>query len=247
MNLWLIAYCMACVFGAAIVRGYSGFGFSLLAITSMSLALPPAEIIPSVFMMEVAASIGLLAGIWHDVHWRALALLWVGCLAGTPLGVRFLAWVPAGPMKIALAVAVLGAVGLLGSGYKRKSMPSPAETIATGGVAGMLNGAFGIVAPPVIVFFFASPAGATISRASLIAFFIGTDIMGLAFLAREGLVGLDSLHRFLVFAPSLFAGQWLGVRSFKSAEPATFRLWVLRLLVVLALLTGIQGLVSLAH
>jgi uncharacterized membrane protein YfcA len=150
-------------------------------------------------------------------------------------------------MKVALAVAVLGAVGLLGSGYKRQSMPNPAETIATGGVAGMLNGAFGIVAPPVIVFFFASPAGATISRASLIAFFIGTDMMGLAFLAREGLIGLDSLHRFLLFAPPLFAGQWLGVRCFKSAEPATFRLWVLRLLVLLALLTGIQGLVSLAH
>jgi uncharacterized membrane protein YfcA len=245
MNLWLVAYCMACVFGAAIVRGYSGFGFSLLAITSMSLALPPAEIIPSVFMMEVAASLGLLPGIWKDVHWRALALLWLGCLAGTPLGVRFLASVPAGPMKVALAVAVLGAVVLLGSGYNRNSLPSTAETITTGFVAGMLNGAFGIVAPPVIVFFFSSPAGTTISRASLIAFFIGTDVMGLSFLAREGLVTLNSLYRFLLFAPPLLAGQWLGVRCFKSTEPTTFRLWVLRLLALLALLTGIQGYASL--
>jgi hypothetical protein len=33
----LAIYAMACVFTAAIVRGYSGFGFSLLAITSLSL------------------------------------------------------------------------------------------------------------------------------------------------------------------------------------------------------------------
>jgi uncharacterized membrane protein YfcA len=124
-------------------------------------------------------------------------------------------------------------------------MPSPAETLATGGVAGLLNGAFGIVAPPAVVFFFASPAGATMGRASLIAFFIGTDLMGLSFLAREGLVTRDSLYRFVLFAPPLLVGQWLGVRCFKSTEPATFRLWVLGLLVLLALLTGLQGFASL--
>jgi uncharacterized membrane protein YfcA len=236
---------MACVFGAAIVRGYGGFGFSLLAITSMSLALPPAEIIPSVFMMEVAASISLLPRIWTDIHWRSLALLWLGCLLGTPFGVWFLASVPVAPMKIALGLAVLSAVALLRAGYVRKSMPSTAETLATGVVAGMLNGAFGIVAPPVIIFFFGSPAAAAIGRASLITFFIGTDTMGLSFLAREGLVTLESLYRFLLFVPSLLAGQWLGARIFKSTEPAAFRLWILHLLVVLALLTGIQGLLSL--
>ena len=244
MNLWSIAYCMACVFGAAVVRGYSGFGFSLLAITSMSLALSPAEIIPSVFLMEVAASLGLLPSIWQNIHWRALALLWLGCLFGTPLGVRLLASVPADPMKIAFSVAVLAAVALLGSGYVRKSMPSTAETLSTGAIAGMLNGAFGIVAPPVIIFFFGTPTGTLIGRASLIAFFIGTDIMGLSFLAREGLVTRDSFYRFVLFAPALFAGQWLGARSFKSTDPATFRIWVLRLLTLLALLTGVQGFLS---
>ena len=246
MSPWVAVYCLACVFGAAVVRGYSGFGFSLLAITSLSLALPLSEIIPPVFMMEVAASLSLMPGIWRDVHWRALGLLWFGCVVGTPLGVRFLATVPAAPMKIALAIAVLGAAALLGSGYVRKSMPSAAETVATGGVAGLLNGAFGIVAPPVVVFFFGSPAGAAISRASLIAFFIGTDSTGLGFLAREGLVTLDGFYRFLVLLPMLLAGQWLGARSFKKADPAEFRRWALGILSGLALLTGLQGAVTLA-
>src|SRR5262249_61587722 len=102
MTLWLIAYCIACVFGAAIVRGYSGFGFSLLAITSMSLVLPPAEIIPSVFMMEVAASLGLLPSIWKDIHWRALALFWVGGSFCPPLWGLVLALVPFGAHEIPL-------------------------------------------------------------------------------------------------------------------------------------------------
>src|SRR5262249_39240516 len=69
-------------------------------------------------------------------------------------------------IKIALCVAVLAAVALLWSGYTRISMPSQSETVATGGLAGLLNGAFGIVALPVIIFFFSSPAGAAIRFAA---------------------------------------------------------------------------------
>src|SRR3954447_25873471 len=120
---------MTCVFAAAIVRGYSGFGFSLLAITSLSLMLPPTEIIPPIFMLEVAASFSLLPGIWKDIHWRSLGLLGVGCLVGTPIGVWFFASVPAAPMKIALASVVLVSVGFLSFGYTRRTMPGAAETI----------------------------------------------------------------------------------------------------------------------
>jgi uncharacterized membrane protein YfcA len=232
---------MACVFAAAIVRGYSGFGFSLLAITSLSLVLPPTEAIPPIFMMEVAASLSLLPGIWKDIHWRSLGLLGGGCLVSTPIGVWFLASVPAAPMKIVLALAVLVAVGLLWSGYARKTMPSAAETIATGGLAGLLNGALGIGGLPIAVFYFNSPAGIAVGRASLIAFFIGTDVMGLGFLASQELVTGEGFYRFLTFVPALLAGQWIGAHSFRTADPAAFRRWILMLLAVLAMLTGLQG------
>ena len=58
------------IFLAAIVRGYSGFGFSLLAITSLSLIHPLTLVIPAVFMMEIAASIHMLPSVWREVHWR---------------------------------------------------------------------------------------------------------------------------------------------------------------------------------
>jgi uncharacterized membrane protein YfcA len=244
MNLPTALYAIACVFAAAVVRGYSGFGFSLLAITALSLMLPPAAVIPPVFIMEVVASLGLLPQIWKEIHWRALSLLWLGCLAGTPLGVWFLASLPAPPMKIALGVAVLTVTALLATGYVRKTLPSMVETVATGAAAGVLNGALGIAAPPVVVFFFGSPAGAAMSRASLIAFFIGTDSMGLAFLGREGLLAREDILRALLFVPALLAGQWLGARSFRSTDPAMFRTWVLRLLMVLGLLTGLQGVLA---
>jgi len=62
-QLLTLGYAVACIFFAAVVRGYSGFGFSLLAITSLSLLLPPVQIVPSIFLMEVVASLHLLPGV----------------------------------------------------------------------------------------------------------------------------------------------------------------------------------------
>lgn len=63
--------------------------------------------------------------------------------------------------------------------------------------------------------------------------------------AVEGLVTSEACTRFLVLIPPLLAGQRLGARSFKTAYAAAFRRWVLTLLAVLALLTGLQGILML--
>jgi uncharacterized membrane protein YfcA len=242
MPLLILLYTVLCIFGAAVVRGYSGFGFSLLAVTSLSFLLPPAEIVPSIFIMEVAASLHLLPGAWRDIHWRALLWLTAGCLVGTPFGVYALAHAAPAPMTLALAVSVLIAAILLTRGYALKSIPGPAVTFATGTSSGLLNGSFGIGGPPVILFFFSSPAGAAAGRASMIAYFLITDIMGLAWQGWSGLITMTTLWRALIFLPALSGGIWLGNRGFKTADPLDFRRWVLRLLMLLAALVGAKAL-----
>jgi len=232
------------VFLAAIVRGYSGFGFSLLAITSLSLLFSPAQVIPAIFMLEIAASLHLLPSIWRDVHWRSLSFLLAGTVIGTPIGVHALANVPQAPMTLALAGFVLAATVLLWRGFALKTMPSAPATLAVGTATGLANGAFGIGGPPVILFYFASPAGHAAGRASLIAFFIMTDVTGLLFLAREGLVTKEAGLMALAFLPALAAGVWLGARSFRTADPARFRKIVLVILAALALLTAAKAVLA---
>jgi hypothetical protein len=245
MQILILLYAIACIFGAAIVRGYSGFGFSMLAVTSLSLLLPPAEIVPSIFIMEVAASLHLLPSVWRDIHWRALLWLTAGCLVGTPFGVYALAHVAPAPMTLALAVSVLIAAILLTRGYALKSLPGPAVTFATGTSSGLLNGSLGIGGPPVILFFFSSPAGAAAGRASMIAYFLITDIMGLAWQGWSGLINMTTIWHALIFLPALTAGIWLGNRGFMTADPVDFRRWVLRLLMLLAALAGAKALTQL--
>lgn len=232
------------VFLAGIVQGYSGFGFSLLVITALSLLMAPATFIPAIFMLEVAASLHLLPSIWKDIHWRSLMPLIIGCAIGTPLGVWLLANMPAPPMQVALALFVLTAVWFLWQGFALTTMPGTAASGAVGTASGLANGAFGIGGPPAILFYFASPAGKDAGRASLIAYFLMTDLIGLAFLSREALITWDTFYLALVFLPALILGNWIGARSFKSADAAAFRRWVLILLAVLAVLSAAKGIAA---
>ena len=85
----------ALIFLAAIVRGFSGFGFSLLSITAISLFMPAREIVPSIFLLEVAASLNMIPSIWRDIDWRGIGLLLLGYVIALPFGVYALANVPA--------------------------------------------------------------------------------------------------------------------------------------------------------
>jgi uncharacterized protein len=239
---WLsLAFACFCIFSAAVVRGFSGFGFSLLSISALSLVYAPAEIVPSIFMLEVAASIHLLPSIWKDVHWRSLLPLTLGCLVATPLGVYLLANVPARPMQLALSVFVLVATMLLWKGYALKSMPGTLATTAAGAASGLANGAFGIGGPPVVLFYFSSPAGNIAGRASLIMFFLITDVIGLANQSMYGLVTWDAVWRAMIYLPALVVGVWIGARSFKTTNPEVFKKAVLALLAVLAIVIGLKA------
>jgi uncharacterized protein len=239
---WLpLIYACVCIFGAAIVRGFSGFGFSLLAVTALSLVYTPAEIVPSIFMLELAASINLLPSIWKDIHWRSLWPLTLGCFIATPLGVWALAHIPAAPMQIALSVFVLISTALLWWGFALKSMPGSWGATLAGAASGLSNGAFGIGGPPVILFYFASPAGAVAGRASLTAFFLATDVIGLINQSVYGLITWGALLKAGAFLPALLAGVWLGARLFTQVDPERFRKAVLAILAMLSVMIAIKA------
>ena len=76
----------------------------------------------------------------------------------------------------------------------------------------------------------------------MIAFFLITDVTGLAWQGWNGLLSVTTFWRALLFLPALTGGIWLGNRGFLNADPVKFRLWVLRLLMLLAMLVGAKAL-----
>lgn len=176
--------------------------------------LSPAAVIPSIFLLEIAASIHMLPSMADD--WRSIAWLILGSIAGTPLGVAALSHFPPAPMTLALAVFVLTATLLLWSPQDHAERP---------GNAGHRNGRGRraqwrlwhrrAAGHPVL---FRVPAGDA-ARARIAGLdFLATDLIGLGFMSRDGLVTWESAVKAAVFLPALAAGVWLGSRSFRRSR-----------------------------
>lgn len=230
-----LAFAVFAVLVGAYLKGYTGFGASMLWVTSLSLVLPPLQVVPMVLMFEVATSIYLLPQVWKQVEWRSIAILLIGTWAATPVGIYALASLPANPIRMALAVVVLVAAILILRGFSLRRVPGRAVTVAVGGMAGVLNGSMGIVGPPVILFYFSSPIGVAVGRASIVTYFIGTDSVGTIMFAAQGLISTNVFWRTALFLPLLFLGVSIGNRGFLKTDPETFKQIALFVLMALSL------------
>src|SRR4029453_3935092 len=232
----VLALSSAAIFLAAIVRGFSGFGFSLLSITAISLILPVKQVVPSIFLLEIAASINLLPSIWREIPWRSLTWLMLGYFIGLPFGGYALIHAPQAPAQIALGIVVIGTAVLMLRGFHLDRTPGAPASTATGAASGLLNGAFGIGGPPVVLFYFSTPGAAAIGRASIIFFFLFTDLLGVGYFAAQGIVTTQSFAQSLAWLPALLVGVWIGAHGFRRMNQDAFRRWVLVILIGLALL-----------
>ena len=232
------------VFVAGIIRGYSGFGFAMVAVTSMSLVLSPVQAVPMVLILEVLASIRLVPQVWKDIDWYSLRWLLVGSLFATPFGVYLLANIPELPMRISISLLVLVAAILLMRGWAWKNMPGRPLIFATGVGCGLLNGAAAIGGPPVILLYLSSPAGVTVSRASIIAYFLGIDGMSLAMASLQGLTTSNTMLTTAVCLPPLLLGIGIGSKMFINVDKDSFRHHVLVLLIVLSIAGLLRALIN---
>ena len=229
------------VFIAGIIRGYSGFGFAMVAVTSIALVLPPVQVVPLVLILEVLASLRLVPQVWRDIDWYSLRWLLAGSLFATPIGVYLLANIPEGPMRISISLLVLIAAILLLYGWAWRRMPGRPLILTTGAACGLLNGAAAIGGPPVILFYLSSPAAVKVSRASIIAYFLGIDAMSLAMAAIQGLTTYKTLLMTAGCMLPLYFGITFGSRMFIKADKESFRHHVLILLIILSVAGLLRG------
>ncbi|MDA0701739.1 MAG: sulfite exporter TauE/SafE family protein [Proteobacteria bacterium] len=232
---WILAYAAVAMFIGGFIRGYTGFGSSMFWVASVSLVVPPIEIVPTVYLLEIMASIHLLPRVWREVHWPSVAWLLLGALIATPAGVWLLAVAPADTMRIVISVLILVAVAVLMRNPGLGRMPGPVPTALTGALSGVINGATSMGGPPAVVYYLSTPLSAAAGRACLIAYLLGTDIFSAGIAGGAGLIDGDILLRSLGFFVIVLAGLAVGHRRFVLAPPETFRRFTMILLAALAL------------
>jgi len=230
LPLWQLVTAISIIFGAAVLRGYSGFGFSSLTVTSLALFMPPKMVVPAIFMLEIAASIHLLPGVLRQIDRKLLGQLLIGTLICTPIGVWLLAHLPEAQTRLLICTMVLICAILLLLGFEQKK-EAPRLPLATGFASGLANGAAAIGGLPVVLMMLYTQMSPIATRATLVAFFAFTDIYALIWTGHQSLLTGEVISLGLIFLIPMVVGLSLGSVLFKRAGNRSFRNLALVLLV----------------
>lgn len=234
----------AAAFGAVLLattlKAFAGFGFGLAVVPLLSLVMPPVVAVPLALALDLLSAMQLAPKARHDADWTSLKRLVPAALLAIPAGIWLLAVIQPEALRIGISAILLLTVALMASGAKLPlGLPRPA-TFGVGAVAGALSGAVGMPGPPVMIYFLARPIAAATKRASLLMFFIFTDIGTLALGALTGLATIDTLIVALSLIPALAIGNLIGHRLFGLASEDQYRRIALLLLTVIALTTFLE-------
>ncbi len=122
------------VFVASVLRGFTGFGFGLAAVPLLSLALPPAKVVPLVVVLQVIVGVAGLRQAAPLCDWRAVRGLSPGLILGIPVGVAVLTAFRPNPVRLVIGCVILASVLLLWRGLRLP--PSPSRVLTIGGGPG---------------------------------------------------------------------------------------------------------------
>lgn len=213
----------AVMFAASVFRGYTGFGFGLVATPLLAILLPPALVVPLVLFLQILATIGPSVRSRADIHWRPIAVFALVVPFGVVPGILALGAIDPDWVRLIIGTVVLIAALQIVRGWRLKNPPNDA-TIA---IAALLNGFLTALAsvggPPMIAVFMASKLPDAAIRATLATAFVFASGFTLIAAAFNGLITTSlAIWAIILLAPMLIGTQ-IGDRLFHSSFKKHYR------------------------
>lgn len=225
---------MLLVFIAALVRGYTGFGFAAIAISGLSLIWPAQISVPVILILDLIASIGLISNAWKHADRSLLKHLGLGALIGIPIGLGILIKLSDTMLKVSISVSILLMAFWLLRPHVHYITPSNRLTQVVGGVSGGFTAAASVGGLPVVCFLLMTTHIAQVQRATLVIFLSATDLISVTLMTLSDVITLSLLSPILwLLIPSVLGvqcGQWL----FHRKPPQSFRPIALPVLISLS-------------
>lgn len=225
---------MLLVFIAALVRGYTGFGFAAIAISGLSLIWPAQVSVPVILIIDLLGSVGMLASAWQFADRTLLKNLSIGALIGLPIGLTILIQVPDSILKFAIGSAILAMT--LWILFARNMSLAIAEwhTRIVGGVSGAFSAAASVGGLPIVCFLLMTAHVAQVQRATMVIFLSATDLISVGLIAASGVISSALLQPTLLLLIPTLVGVQCGQWFFQRKPPQSFRPIALPVLMLLS-------------
>jgi uncharacterized membrane protein YfcA len=194
---------------AATVQNIVGFGFALLAVPLMVLAVDPHDaVIVSTFLGLGSSAFQAFNG-RRDAQWQLVRRLSLSALVGIPFGLVVFSLVNERVLKACLAFGIFMAIFQL-SRTTRISRSNPRLEIAAGVISGALSSSLSTNGPPLVVALQGRGLAIAPFRATISAIFTISGIITLASFILLKKVTSDSIVGVFISLPLLGVGIMVG-------------------------------------
>lgn len=211
-----------------------GFGAALIIVPTLVVLYGPVEAALVMSLIEVPAVAYLLPTTIRHADWRGITPLALASLLTIPLGAWLLAVVDADVTRRAIGALVVVMGLTLASGWRYRGRIDRVLEVVVGLASGVVSGLANIGGPIVVLFLFATRAGALGVRATIMAYFSFSTLYRIAVYLALAMYALPSLRLAAILAGPYLLGIWLGTRWFRKVSDVLFR----RLAIALVVVTG---------
>jgi uncharacterized protein len=230
-------FALIMTFGAAAIRGLTGFGMAIILVPLLGLVIAPAEaVIVGILLQLLIGPVGIRKIVADAERHSALAIAGWAVLA-TPFGLWLLKLTPPDIARLLIALVAIGAFLLVLLPATPGKTPGRVETGITGIAAGILTGFAAMPGPPVVPFYMRRKLPPQVTRASMMMVFFATAIAGTLSAFALGVASTRLLWLSLLLFPAVLAGNWLGGMAFGKISETLWRSTV-------ALLLGLAGIAA---
>jgi uncharacterized protein len=231
----LMACAAAITFGAAYVRGLTGFGMAIILVPLLGLIVSPREaVVLGIILQVLIGPVGLKI-IYADAHRQSAFTIAAFAMVATPLGILLLELATPDVARLLIAAIAIAAFLIVLAPQRPGFQPGRTETAATGIAAGILTGFAAMPGPPVVPYYLRQQMSPDEARASMMLVFFATAIAGTISSVALGLTSWRLAWLSVLLFPPMLLGNWLGARSFGKVPDALWR-------TIVAAVLGLAGL-----
>lgn len=226
--------CTGVVFLAGVVRGFSGFALSALVMASLALIIPPIELIPVCWAMELSASLLMVRGGIRDADRGIVTGLVVGTICGAPIGYYLTTTLPIETSKAVALTLVLILASLQLLRVRAAFLATRPGLYLSGFSAGIATGLASIGGMVVALYVLAREHAARSMRGSLVLYLFLSAFFGFIYLMLFGMLDGKAALRGLFFALPCMVGVLSGQFLFRPSLERYYKPFCLALLMFLA-------------
>ena len=222
---------------AGIVRGFVGFGASLIIVMTASVILGPRSAVAIATLSGLPSMLQLLPIAIKKADRGFVIPFGFAAMIAAPFGTWLLVSIEPVFMKMAISITVMCMVLMLYKDVKISAHSNKKFLVSIGIGAGLIQGSAGIGGPPAVAVALSKPGTSEEQRANVIGAVTALGICGVIPLWYHNLFTTEVIFVSILFFPIYVGSTWVGTQFFVKYGRNYFRNFSLIVLTTISLAT----------